>query len=310
MSHMTAKQMAPMRMNELARRARLPKSTVAYYVRMGLLSEPIKTGKTMAYYDETHLDQLRAIRKLRRANVPLVFIEDRMARTHPKRTHTQASQRRRSSRSRAALAEVRQPRRHLDPAGRRQQIVEAASRIFLEKGFDQTSVADVTDSLRIGRSTFYLYFRDKRGLFLECIDNMFNSIFTSEMWEEIRQEDDALKRLLKRAEITLRVSPRFFEILQLLRSHSHREDVQLEAKAREIYARVVEPVKRDLERGMRQGILRQADPELLSYVLLGALESLWLRLSQEGGHAQEEALGILTDFMDRGLLRQAGETAG
>ena len=193
---MAVRQPALMRISGLAKAAGLPKSTVAYYLRMGLLSRPTKTGRTMAYYDESHLDELRLIAKLRREGTPVAFIRARLAQGQAKHKYTPPS-----SRGLARLpAAARRPQRE-DPTRRREQIIETASRVFLKQGFDQTSVADITGPLRIGRSTFYLYFRDKGELFLECIDSMFNSIFTSEMWEEIRQEDNALKRLAKRAEI-------------------------------------------------------------------------------------------------------------
>jgi len=204
------------------------------------------------------------------------------------------------------MGRSRAPVEHgVDQTGRRQQIIEAASRVFLRKGFDQTTISDVTDQLQIGRSTLYLYFRDKRDLFLECIDSMFNSIFTSEMWDEIRQEEDALRRLWKRAEITLKVSPDFFAILHLLRSCFRDESLQLEAKAREIYRRVLAPVKSDLERGIRQGVVRDFDANLMSYVLLGAIEALSLASLHDDGYARQKALGILEDFVARGLARRA-----
>lgn len=306
---MVEKPRAPMRISELARRAELPKSTVAYYGRVGLLSRPTRTGRTMAYYDRTHLEELRTIRKLRAEKIPIAFIRARMAKGKPKRGPLRArpsSLRLDQGADRSRLAAVGHG---VAPPGRRQQIIEGASRVFLRKGFDRTSIADVIEQVPVGRSTFYLYFRDKRGLFLECIDNMFNSIFTSEMWDEIRQEEDPLKRLRKRAQITLTVSPDFFEILRLLRSCSRHESLQLEAKAREIYRRVIAPVKSDLERGMRQGVFRDLDPNLLSYVFLGAIEALSLMSLQNEGYTAEKALGIVVDFAASGLSRRADDVS-
>ncbi len=53
-------------MSELAERAGLSVPTIKYYVREGLLPPaPVKTGRTMAYYDQAYLDRLRLIRSLR-----------------------------------------------------------------------------------------------------------------------------------------------------------------------------------------------------------------------------------------------------
>lgn len=54
------------RIGELAERAGVSIATIKYYIRAGLLPpSPVKTGRTMAYYDEAYLDRLRRIRVLR-----------------------------------------------------------------------------------------------------------------------------------------------------------------------------------------------------------------------------------------------------
>ncbi len=54
-----------MRMAELARVSGVSRETIHYYLREGLLPKPVKGGKTVAYYDESHLERLTLIRRLR-----------------------------------------------------------------------------------------------------------------------------------------------------------------------------------------------------------------------------------------------------
>ena len=54
-----------MRIAELSRESGVSRETIHYYLREGLLPKPAKTGKTAAYYDESHLERLRLIRVLR-----------------------------------------------------------------------------------------------------------------------------------------------------------------------------------------------------------------------------------------------------
>lgn len=53
------------RMAELERLSGVPRETIHFYLRSGLLPPPDKTGKTQATYDERHLERLRLIRRLR-----------------------------------------------------------------------------------------------------------------------------------------------------------------------------------------------------------------------------------------------------
>ena len=43
----------------------------------------------------------------------------------------------------------------------REQIVAAARRLFVERGYDATSVADIAEAAEIGQSTFFVYFPTK-----------------------------------------------------------------------------------------------------------------------------------------------------
>ena len=55
-----------MRIKELVERSGLPRTTIHFYLRHGLLHPPVKTGRTMAYYDKSHLDRLRKIQSLKK----------------------------------------------------------------------------------------------------------------------------------------------------------------------------------------------------------------------------------------------------
>lgn len=54
-----------MRMAELARLSGVSRETIHYYLREGLLAPGEKSGRTISYYDESHLERLRLIRQLR-----------------------------------------------------------------------------------------------------------------------------------------------------------------------------------------------------------------------------------------------------
>jgi AcrR family transcriptional regulator len=51
-----------------------------------------------------------------------------------------------------------------DPEERREEIIEAAQRLFEEKGYDQTMMSDVAQSLGISQGLPYRYFKSKLDL--------------------------------------------------------------------------------------------------------------------------------------------------
>src|SRR5215207_4865536 len=53
-----------LRISELAERADVPVATVRHYLREGLLPEPVKTSRNMAYYPPEFVDRIRLIKQL------------------------------------------------------------------------------------------------------------------------------------------------------------------------------------------------------------------------------------------------------
>jgi AcrR family transcriptional regulator len=53
---------------------------------------------------------------------------------------------------------------------RREQILDAAARIFAEAGFRNTDLQQVADALGVGKGTLYRYFPSKEVLFLAAVD--------------------------------------------------------------------------------------------------------------------------------------------
>ena len=53
-----------MKISELAERTRVPKETIHYYLREGVLRKPRKTGRNIADYNEDYVEQIRIIKQL------------------------------------------------------------------------------------------------------------------------------------------------------------------------------------------------------------------------------------------------------
>ena len=54
----------------------------------------------------------------------------------------------------------------------RQKILDAASLLFEEKGFSETSIADIMKAANLGVGTFYNYFESKEELLLTLLKNL------------------------------------------------------------------------------------------------------------------------------------------
>ncbi len=269
----------PLRISDLERISGVGRSTIHYYLREGLLSPPRRTGKTMAYYDAGHVAELRRIRELQEEGYPIAMIREMKEGARGWKE--------------AAAGEA------APPADKKAQIMEKAVEVFARKGYHKTRISDITRAVGLGHSTFYLYFPSKKAMFLECVDRVFQAMFSG-VWEEIKHEENPLRRLRMRGEAVLRYHPEFLDILHVLHG-SMEDDPRLEAKRREIYASVAKTVQRDIDKAIGEGMIPEINSEVASYMLVGWLETAPLLLSEDMGYSVDDLLDTLDHiFSSRG----------
>ena len=260
----------PMRISDLEKKTGMSRGTIHYYIREGLVSQPNRTGKTMAYYTEGHIGELMEIKRLRDGGFPVSHIREMKAVTkhrRPAAEHGEASQE------------------------RKQRIMQKAVEVFARKGYHQTKISDITGAVGVGHSTFYLYFPSKLALFMECVDEVFQAMFSG-VWEEIKNEKNPLGRLRKRGEVVLKSYPQFIDILQVLDS-TVEDDSRLEAMRKDIYKSIAMTVKRDLSKAMEEGLIPQIDAEIVSYMLVGFLETAYLLMSLDSRYGADDLLDAM-----------------
>ncbi len=65
------------------------------------------------------------------------------------------------------------------PAGRREQILQAAQKLFADQGFRETNLGDVATQLGFRRQAVYHYFRSKEEILYELIDRAGQAVVAS-----------------------------------------------------------------------------------------------------------------------------------
>jgi DNA-binding transcriptional MerR regulator len=77
MAKPASEQVELLRMGELARASGVSAATIKHYLREGLLPEPVKTSRNMAYYPAEFVDRIRLIKQLQEERyMPLRVIKD------------------------------------------------------------------------------------------------------------------------------------------------------------------------------------------------------------------------------------------
>ena len=140
-----------LKMRELAEASGVPAPTIKHYLREGLLPEPVKTSRNMAYYPPEFVDRIRLIKRLQEERyLPLKAIKDVLDGMERSRTSAAEVRKRygvpKEVLDRLAELEVLTPNsRGYSPSD--VTIIEAISR-FRAGGYDEQIGFTVYDTLR------------------------------------------------------------------------------------------------------------------------------------------------------------------
>ncbi len=277
-------------MAELESRTGLNRQTIHYYLRKGYLHPAIYKEGKQAFYDQTHAEKLVYLKEARDEGIPLQIAVQLWEHKGGKKN----------------------PARHYGAEGSptRGQIIEAASKIFLRKGYHQTTISDVVESVGVTKAAFYYYFENKKDLYFSCIDIIFRSFFERSL-SEIENETAPSRRWELRWDFYKDFFPEMFTILQLIKESLRDEDEQHRQKAEQALCKgFVGPLINDINIGIEAGILRPVNSELAAFALLSTFELMAYRSLFTSSCTDEQIQQAVFDLILHGFFLNSGDDAG
>jgi len=205
-----------------------------------------------------------------------------------------------------SLGPVSRPERS-EPRPPAEQLLWAAEELFAERGYRQTTVAQICARAGIATGSFYAHFRSKAEIFAALVRRI-NADLRFVMREAM--EGAGGQRELERAcfhafSEMLSGRPRIDRIVR-------ESEFVAPAQFREYYERLA----RHYARGVRQAQLAgqvdvRYDPEVIAYIVAGIGHFIGMRWADwtAGGHVREEVLDEVLAMLARGLTPR-GDTFG
>jgi len=188
---------------------------------------------------------------------------------------------------------------------RRSEILSAALRTFGDKGFHQTTVADIIDAAGIARGTFYLYFEGKSAIFLELLDGLLaelrGSIVGVDRHEGAPPLGVQLDTIVHRVLHTI-ADNRLLSTIIIREAVGLGEEVDL--RLRLFYQKLLRYIRLALDEGRRVGLLRAVDTEVAAICVLGSVKQLmeqYVMAEDDEFDVDRAAVGVL-DYSLHGLL--------
>lgn len=176
----------------------------------------------------------------------------------------------------------------------RDAALDSATRLFWERGYEATSVADLTRAMGIGTPSLYAAFGDKRALFREAVAGYAGRYgdFTRRAMEEEPTARAAAARLLREAaaEYTEPGRPRGCLVITAATNCSPAS-AEVEEELRAIRNGNVEAFERKIRHDVDEGVLpADADARVLARLLGAVLQGLSQQARDGASRADLEAV--------------------
>jgi AcrR family transcriptional regulator len=184
----------------------------------------------------------------------------------------------------------------------RQKLLDAAEEIFGNKGYDNASVAEITQKAGVAQGTFYIYFPDKKAAFTELV---------RELNHLVRKETTlAIAGINNRMEAEQIGFQAFFKFV-LKRPNLYRIIRQAEFVDYEVfrwhYQHFSDGYMRHLKSAMKKGQIKQLDAETLAYCLMAVSEFIGMRWGLwENKVPTKKAMDTLTALLSEGMANTQG----
>jgi len=152
-------------------------------------------------------------------------------------------------------------RRERERDRRRNEIIDAASRVFAARGYSVATMDAIASEAELSKGTLYLYFENKEALFLANASRMASQVLAS--FEAISSDDSlaGVERYRRMLESYTRIAAeqpeKFRALVGFLASNTELDiNAPTSVEHREIVDAIVACMIAALERGMADGTIR------------------------------------------------------
>jgi AcrR family transcriptional regulator len=181
------------------------------------------------------------------------------------------------------------------------RICEAAERLFAEKGYYATEVADITRSAGISSGTFYIYFPDKKSIFRHLMEELSRQLRKAIREAKQKCPSDSL---IESETLSMRVFFQFVsEHIGLFAIVWQSQFVDPES-FKKYYEQFSNGYIMEIQNAQKRGEIRLFDPACTSYCLMGIYNFIALKsFIFDGKEPDEKTIEQLLSFIRNGLQK-------
>ncbi|MFC5589846.1 TetR/AcrR family transcriptional regulator [Sporosarcina soli] len=176
--------------------------------------------------------------------------------------------------------------------------------LFQQKGFSETSIQDIVDSIGVTKGTFYYYFTSKEMLLMEIHERYIDDLLNRQkaILEQIESYRAKIVGIVKLIIHDLQTQGPNGRIYFREMRNLAPENVEKIKKKREAFRLNVEQVLRD---GIQAGEFREnLQPKMIAFAILGVTNWSYQWFNPSGDVSVQELADMYVDFILNGIISE------
>jgi TetR/AcrR family fatty acid metabolism transcriptional regulator len=190
-----------------------------------------------------------------------------------------------------------------------QKILKAAIKVFAEKGFYNSRVAEIAKEANVADGTIYLYFKNKDDILISLFEEEFGQIVENTR-KELEKEKDPLQKIRRFAIMHLSIVFKQQQLGEVLGVEVRQSSKFMKEYINKPFIEYLNLIRSIVIEGQERGLIRKdLTPGIMKRALFGALDEMaryWV-LSAKKKHSINEAALQISDVFIRGMMSEEAQ---
>ena len=184
-----------------------------------------------------------------------------------------------------------------------QKIIQAATKVFAQKGFYNSKVSDVAKEAKVADGTIYLYFKNKDDLLISIFENSMDT-FTGEIQKIVEGVSDPFEKLRLFIKLHLELVRENQDTAQVLQIELRQSSKFMKEYAATKFRDYLSRISMILEEGQEKGVFKKSiNAVIIKRAIFGAVDEMaldWV-LMKKKKYTMEEVADQLCSMFIEGL---------
>ena len=187
----------------------------------------------------------------------------------------------------------------------KRKIFDASMKLFAEKGYDATSVEEITGAVGVAKGTLYYHFSSKEEIFNFLVDEG-TKLLLNNMEIKTKKLENSLDKLRAISILQIRVLKKYENLITIILSQIYGTDSRSK-KCRDTVLTYVAEVEKIVKCGMQKGEIKEGNSSIVATEIFAFTFITMVEKVKNGEEIDVRKYSLEFDNLLKGLANNKGE---